>query len=100
MEENEVHVAQEISGTDNLVQKSEETNILTIDDGELHVHDPSDSDRNNKESMHSCRRLLNIRYVDCTSKLQEQRINGDSPYHLRHRGTSAEQQMTEKEQDR
>ena len=48
MEENEV--AQETSAADNLVQKSEETNTLTIDDDELHVHDFSDLNRNNKES--------------------------------------------------
>ena len=48
MEENEV--GQEITTADNSVQKSEETNTLTIDDGELHVHDSIDSDRNNKES--------------------------------------------------
>ena len=35
MEESEV--AQEISATDNSVQKSEETNTLTIDDDELHI---------------------------------------------------------------
>ena len=90
MEENEVHVAQEISGADNLVQKSEETNILTIDDGELHVHDSSDSDRNNKESTPVDDYPTSDTSTE-TSKLQEQRINGDNPYHLQHRlrGTSA-----------
>ena len=97
MEESEV--AQEISAADNLVQKSEETNTPIIDDGELHVHDPSDSDRNNKESTPVDDYPTSDTLTE-TSKLQEQKINGDSPYHLRHRGTSAKQENTEKEQDR
>ena len=95
MEENEV--AQEITA-DNSVQKSEESNTPTIDDDELHVHDPSDSDRKNKESTPVDDYPTSDTSTE-TNKLQEQRINGDSPYHLRHRGTNAEQQMTEKEQD-
>ena len=97
MEENEV--AQEITSADNSVQKYEELNTLIIDDGELHGHDSSDSDRNNKESTPQTT-VDDYQTSDTsteTSKLQEQRINGDSPYHLlRHRGTSAKQQNTEK----
>lgn len=75
------------------VQKSEETKTTTIDDGEL--HDSSESDQSKESTPQTAVSDYETSNTTEANSLQQ---NGDSPYHLRHRVTGAEQQ-TVKEQD-
>ena len=97
MEENElIETARDIAA-DSSAWKSEEIKTTSIDDGEP-CSNSNDSDGGKEITPQTT--VIDYETSDTTesSGLQQQ-TNGGSPHHLRHRGTSTEQQ-TEREQDK